>query len=1437
MQFLERVKHDPWSAAKWMTEADKLDQQEDNAKNSLFGLDQNTEELSPEALSQEDNAKNSLFGLDHNRKELAPEALSQEDNAKNSLFGLDQNTEELAPEALSQEDNAKNSLFGLDQNTEELAPEALSQVRSAMLQVGSNGKEVAVVVINTQFGYNKSELRGKSVSLLVPPPAAEFHHSYIRNYVEAESTSSNVIDKTVPFLALHKDRYIFPIQLTVTKISGIRDDSRFMGLIEATPMDPCTAMIWILPTGQVLSVDSTFTDWFGLLKQARASMLSPPSPALRPAATPMTAMSLRPSPSMATQPPDNSVARAMSPTEDSHSLWTTIVNAAFRPMGREFSERGDGLDPSGSPFANNDGSLSGRLPLVDQEWVAKGVKFNHKFTDPVVVDVNLQNAGTGALRFHIIRLTFATPPKSQFMLVSDPKGRILHVTKNLANMLGSTPKNLADILGSTPKVLMANNIPNALENILPEPFSHLHRFLGTNIPNSAPPPYSCRSGLSMLLQGGQGDQLSQLRPKISLGEAPLMFPFKLQMSRRTWVDEVYHVMTLQHLSIEEALDERRLRLVMDENGTVSEVGDSPSSLFGFEPSTMLGLNISVILDVLKQGTGNRREQTLIELASQSLDLPGISWKVGVTVPIADHVQRAENPSGLSLVASSMLAKKMKPAVMQLELIGLEGDKAGIDGISICMELWRADMLTHVIEVDSNSKIVPTTGEMKKLYPAGMAFGLPDIVLTGHPISNFFHLDGRTMKDLLEVAASMRNGYSQQKRVGPTYNLKVKHVVRKLLGGGYLLVCHPYNPVCGLPDFLNFLGGKYRRNLNSLMDLQKRVVPLLDQTNPLAALSKRREKSSVSLKSTYPLAKGHKSLLHSVRSKQTSEGSIPNAALLKLSTLQVQHSSASPEPDDDTLKGEGSSHSLPVGERPKPITRNVSFNDRPDISLPFFPIPKRDPSKLSFGSDGHPPDPTTLDSGGIPDSPQGSETRLTPLATVEEQPMPLGQEGLAFRQSSFNSVQSFVLKDGTCDLEHGPGSGADLPSPLANEYSYPELNQGGDYPYNGYDPRMSSTYANSMQRHEVIYVPEDAFGGVDENEYRKGVRFKKLMKVFNNTVTLENMGVSSRQAMNIVINVRLLAMHFAPKPNGYVNEDLPLMAPNPANISGVFLQLNHFANTFKPTLVETTIFQDYSSQPINPSNPSASFEFRYTQKNISLFELGMAIISSSLDIVHNGLSYNETIVNASNPNGHWENWTEVQFLIILVVEGIVLTSAAIIFMWFISSNFINHRYKVYSVFLAVPLNVINQLATQKLSLGESSEEDDSSDDDRHLEESGMHPLEARNTNADSDKGNSSYSARAVWIWLCSLLPFTKHGKAAKARKRAKKGRKLQVSARTFLWVTFPFFLWGIIVVAINGAGRANKRDRVSGRKSKGPEARGDRLNRERFFRRRNRTSTG
>ena len=41
-----------------------------------------------------------------------------------------------------------------------------------------------------------------------------------------------MVNNTVPFLALHKERYVFPIMLTVTKVSGIGEDSCFMGIIE-----------------------------------------------------------------------------------------------------------------------------------------------------------------------------------------------------------------------------------------------------------------------------------------------------------------------------------------------------------------------------------------------------------------------------------------------------------------------------------------------------------------------------------------------------------------------------------------------------------------------------------------------------------------------------------------------------------------------------------------------------------------------------------------------------------------------------------------------------------------------------------------------------------------------------------------------------------------------------------------------------------------------------------------------------------------------------------------------------------------------------------------------------------------------------------------------------------------------------------------------------
>lgn len=79
--------------------------------------------------------------------------------------------------------------------------------------------------------------------------------------------------------------------------------------------------------------------------------------------------------------------------------------------------------------------------------------------------------GIGAYKFHILALTRSVLNGclAHHMFVSDTKGRILHVTRALAALLGSTPKEI--LLGGA---------QHALEKILPEPFSNMHRKWGVS---------------------------------------------------------------------------------------------------------------------------------------------------------------------------------------------------------------------------------------------------------------------------------------------------------------------------------------------------------------------------------------------------------------------------------------------------------------------------------------------------------------------------------------------------------------------------------------------------------------------------------------------------------------------------------------------------------------------------------------------------------------------------------------------------------------------------------------------------------------------------------------------------------------------------------------------------------------------------------------------
>ena len=67
------------------------------------------------------------------------------------------------------------------------------------------------------FGWPKAEVEGKNVSVLMPAPHSQQHTGFIRNYLD--SGKAKVLNSTRELQALHKDRFVFPVKLALTKIA------------------------------------------------------------------------------------------------------------------------------------------------------------------------------------------------------------------------------------------------------------------------------------------------------------------------------------------------------------------------------------------------------------------------------------------------------------------------------------------------------------------------------------------------------------------------------------------------------------------------------------------------------------------------------------------------------------------------------------------------------------------------------------------------------------------------------------------------------------------------------------------------------------------------------------------------------------------------------------------------------------------------------------------------------------------------------------------------------------------------------------------------------------------------------------------------------------------------------------------------------------------
>ena len=155
-------------------------------------------------------------------------------------------------------------------------------------------QEDAVAVINAEgiilmftpefgnmFGYSKAELEGANISMITPQPFCSQHNSYLQRWarlakwhttrlaaawIKAVHTSCkllfkprarlvgcrytstgepHILDSVREVIGVHKERYVFPLQLCVTKLSGTGPDCVFMGVLRPVPFSARDIRVWV----------------------------------------------------------------------------------------------------------------------------------------------------------------------------------------------------------------------------------------------------------------------------------------------------------------------------------------------------------------------------------------------------------------------------------------------------------------------------------------------------------------------------------------------------------------------------------------------------------------------------------------------------------------------------------------------------------------------------------------------------------------------------------------------------------------------------------------------------------------------------------------------------------------------------------------------------------------------------------------------------------------------------------------------------------------------------------------------------------------------------------------------------------------------------------------------------------------------------------------
>ncbi|KAG2435418.1 hypothetical protein HYH02_011919 [Chlamydomonas schloesseri] len=201
-KFLEKIKNDPWGAAEYFAEADRLEEVKNgDARGPLL----------PDGtpLGRMDEMAAAVLVIN------ATGEIQMANKQTHNLFGHKRGTLEAKPLAML------------------LAPHCARRVSEELARMVANSSVTALM----NGGRTES---GRSTD---------------------GSVMSDGPDLVV--VGMHVDRVAFSVKLSIRKASGVGEDSTFIALLEPAPPVPNMAKVWVSPNGIVAAADPQFVAHFG----------------------------------------------------------------------------------------------------------------------------------------------------------------------------------------------------------------------------------------------------------------------------------------------------------------------------------------------------------------------------------------------------------------------------------------------------------------------------------------------------------------------------------------------------------------------------------------------------------------------------------------------------------------------------------------------------------------------------------------------------------------------------------------------------------------------------------------------------------------------------------------------------------------------------------------------------------------------------------------------------------------------------------------------------------------------------------------------------------------------------------------------------------------------------------------------------------------------